>query len=84
VCGIGYGARCVALGMELGVKYRQFACDMLPLSDNLICFVLNRFYLLLVFCCKTTCHSLITSECSHVLRHARVDLPFTRVSTFMC
>jgi len=26
---------------------------MLPLSENLTCFVLNRLYLLLVFCCKT-------------------------------
>ena len=81
----------MAFGTELGVWHSvrssvviiQAVCLCLPLSENLICFVLNRLCLLLVFCCKTTCHSLITSEGAHVLRHARVDVPFTRVSTFM-
>jgi hypothetical protein len=36
-----------------------------------------------VFCCKTTCHSLITSEGAHVLQHTRVDVPFTLVSIYI-
>jgi hypothetical protein len=81
----------VTFGMEPGVWHSvwssvviiQALCLCLLLSEKLICFVLNHLCLLLVFCCKTTCHSLITSEGAHVLRHARVDVPFTHVSTFM-